>query len=518
MHSIASNFWALGGDGFYLFNYAGVTGREINPGYGVSHAISLDRVGDPERLRWLDKVFAPDSGSAVPYIGHTNARGQLPVQLVDGTPVELVIGDDLDFASKARRVKTMRLEVGVQDVPAGESIRLRVNGDSVPTEKVDRSDDGSFTIEFPTELAVQGINRLEVLPGTGSSGSLSASVVSMRLVVEYRPQYSFEDIVIPAASASEPRRAFSAFHGLEYIDKGATAWTKNRQCVACHTNASYMVTRPALTPSAGKPPREMRDFYVAELGKYQKMKRDKLRSGIRPTQVAYVAAGLAEWDAHVSRVLSVDTNSALDLMFKVQGDKGDWANTTCWPPFESSNYQSTTVAALAAATAPGWLKKAEQNETLKAGVEKMKSYLRATPPPHDYGKLLLLWTATRIPDVLESDAKKQEIVDMIWSHQQVDGGWSIRSFSDPDNWGKGSRADKLRAEPEFTAPASDGHQTGLCVMVLSATNESRAAGGHVRSIPTATTSSRSAARATRWWRWRSAMCCPIWLSPSLRTS
>ena len=33
-------------------------------------------------------------------------------------------------------------------------------------------------------------------------------------------------------------------------------------------------------------------------------------------------------------------------------------------------------------------------------------------------------------------------------------------------WGGGNRAEKLRAEPEFKDPPSDGHQTGLAVMVL----------------------------------------------------
>ena len=33
-------------------------------------------------------------------------------------------------------------------------------------------------------------------------------------------------------------------------------------------------------------------------------------------------------------------------------------------------------------------------------------------------------------------------------------------------WGDGGRAEKLRAEPEFEDPPSDGHQTGLAILVL----------------------------------------------------
>ena len=55
---------------------------------------------------------------------------------------------------------------------------------------------------------------------------------------------------------------------------------------------------------------------------------------------------------------------------------------------------------------------------------------------------------------------------MIWQRQLPDGGWSIRMFAQPEQWGSGKRAEKLRAEPEFEHPASDGHQTGLCLVVL----------------------------------------------------
>ena len=88
------------------------------------------------------------------------------------------------------------------------------------------------------------------------------------------------------------------------------------------------------------------------------------------------------------------------------------------------------------------------DESVQAGVEKMKEYLRATEPPHDYGRLLLLWTATRLPDLLD-DQKRQQLLATVLDHQQEDGGWSIRSFADPEQWGNGSRAEKLRSEPEF---------------------------------------------------------------------
>lgn len=276
-----------------------------------------------------------------------------------------------------------------------------------------------------------------------------------------KPQYEWEKILIPAASAREPiRDKFSARRAVAYMEDGALAWTRKRECIACHTNGTYFVTRPALTGTLGKPPAELREFVVDELDELRAMEPEKLGSGVRPTQVAYAAQGLAEWDSHVTGELSRETREALDLMLQVQDPEGAWSNVDTWPPFESSRYQSATVAAMAMANAPGWLAANGDQES----VRKTREYLR-TRAPHDYGRLLLLWVSTHWPGLLEAE-KQQELVEMIWRHQRADGGWSMRTFATPETWGRGNRAEKLRAEDDFENPASDGHQTGLCVLVL----------------------------------------------------
>jgi squalene-hopene/tetraprenyl-beta-curcumene cyclase len=203
---------------------------------------------------------------------------------------------------------------------------------------------------------------------------------------------------------------------------------------------------------------------VEQLGELETTNREELMEGFRPAQVAYLAAGLAEWDAHVAQKRSSETDRALQLMFAVQQQDGSWGNAQCWPPLESSPFHATTVAAMAAAAAPAWLATV-QDHGLSSGVESMLRYLRETKPPHDYDRLLLLWTSTRIVDLLD-EQQCQAIREMAWKHQRPDGGWSIRSFAQPEAWGGGNRAEKLRAEPEFARPPSDGHQTGLVVSVL----------------------------------------------------
>ena len=281
-------------------------------------------------------------------------------------------------------------------------------------------------------------------------------------------QYKFEQITIPRPSAEEPKRdAVSVDLAKTYLEQGSLAWSGERKCVSCHTNGTYMVTRPALSVSLGQPPEDTRQFFLTTLSKLQEEKLDRLKQSTRPAQIIYIAAGLSEWDAHVAKQLSPETEKSLELMFSIQTENGTWGSLDCWPPFESDAYHEATVAAMAAATAPGWLQKTEasDNAALKTAIEKLKNYLRTEKPAHDYSRTLLLWANSRMTDLLNAE-QKQELIDALLKHQRADGGWSIRTFAAPETWGSGNRAPKLKAEPEFADPPSDGHMTGLAVIVL----------------------------------------------------
>ena len=283
------------------------------------------------------------------------------------------------------------------------------------------------------------------------------------------PQYDFEKESIPGARADEPvLREFSIDKAVSYIETGNALWWKKRNCIACHTTGVYGVMRPALSTYLGKPDPALRRHLVEYLAKTKTETKtetiEKLRSGLRPTQVAYLAGALAEWDKHVTGKLSPETDEALRLMLSLQSDNGAFNNIGCWPPFESSAYHGTTVAAMAMQAAPGWLENLKDSD-LMARVAMTHNYLKTTRPPHDYGKVLLLWASTRVPGLVDSKQKKK-LIKTLLKHQQSDGGWSIRTFATPETWGDGSRAQKLKDEPEFKHPPSDGHQTGLVLMVL----------------------------------------------------
>jgi len=273
-----------------------------------------------------------------------------------------------------------------------------------------------------------------------------------------KPQYSHGDITIPPASADEPRQAeFSAAKAEDYLHRGALAWKGAKDCVSCHTTGLYMQARPALAPFLGAPDAEMRAFFARKLEAFSRQSREARLKGTHPAQEIYLALGFAEWDAHVAKKPSPETGRAFAAMFELQLDSGTWGSADCWPPYESDAYHLAATAALAVATAPEW-----QPGT---GAARLKNYLRTAKPPHDYGRVLLLHAASRMKDLL-SPAQRDELIAMVFKHQRADGGWSLRTFAAPEAWGRGNRAEKLKAEPDFAEPASDGHMTGYAIVVL----------------------------------------------------
>ena len=280
----------------------------------------------------------------------------------------------------------------------------------------------------------------------------------------FKYQYEFGPIRIPSAHPDEPvRHEFSLELASQYTEQGAVAWTRGQKCVTCHTNGTYLALRPSLSGPLGEPSQEVRDLFV-------KLLRNGTRQlgssrGLGDSHLIYIARGLAEWDAHVSGELSEDTSLALEQLFKRQLPTGVWKPILeSWPPLESSAFQEATVAAMAVGVAPGWLA-GLTDQRLKAGVERLKDYFRTVEPPHDYGRVVLLWASAQLPGLLE-ESGKAEIVELIRRKQQADGGWSIRTFARPEQWGDGSRAEKLRNENDASNPSSDGHQTGLAVIAL----------------------------------------------------
>ncbi|MBZ5594852.1 MAG: hypothetical protein LAP39_21615 [Acidobacteriia bacterium] len=278
-------------------------------------------------------------------------------------------------------------------------------------------------------------------------------------------QYHLGEMKVPRAREDEavlPNPSLEK--ALQYLDTAALIWVRQAGCVSCHTAGTYMLVRSQLTIPPNPPFKEIHEFFIDVLSRYESNSAEWFRSGSNSEQVIYTAAGLAEWDAHVEGRTSAATDRALRIMLRTQLDTGTWNADVCWPPLESSAYQAATIAARALAVAPGWLDTLADAD-LRRRVTLLKSYLKSASAQNDYDRVSLLWTAARLSGLL-TDAERDRIIQIILRQQRPDGGWSVRSFSKPEAWGDGSRARRLRAENDSGAPPSDGHMTGLAIIVL----------------------------------------------------
>lgn len=180
MRSCAGNSFALGGDGFYIFNYGGVED-------GSEQAACLRQCGSPETLTGLDKLFAPDGGCKIYYCGQTNPPSPFPADLVGGSAIELVVGDDVAEADAAGRIEALVLRIKVTNVRKEAKIAVQINGIQTSGKALERSDDETFLVTGQADLYERGINRITILPGADCLGRLSSKVVELDLSVKYKP-------------------------------------------------------------------------------------------------------------------------------------------------------------------------------------------------------------------------------------------------------------------------------------------------------------------------------------------
>jgi squalene-hopene/tetraprenyl-beta-curcumene cyclase len=297
-------------------------------------------------------------------------------------------------------------------------------------------------------------------------------------------QYKSAAIQIPAAAENEPiRTELSAANALDYLDRGAIAWQQERKCISCHTNGTYLLTRPMMASRIGTPNDAVRAFFEAQV--------DRLDAGekLPAEQVVYLAAGLATDDAYVQKKLSDKTVRAIRHMFSIQNDQGAWKWPTCWPPLEDSEYHGATVAAMAVGTAPGLLDHAD-DPPIQKGVQNLRRYFAKNPPTSDYHRILLLWAECRLPG-LTTPEQKQGLIDAARRAQRPDGGWSLRTLGTWD-----TRRERLDAEPDRDDPPSDGHATGLAIAVL---REAQIPADHPQLIKGINWLKTNQRHTGRWW-------------------
>lgn len=264
------------------------------------------------------------------------------------------------------------------------------------------------------------------------------------------------DFPQPAATKpTEPvAKELSLAKAAEYLDGVGVNWTRDRGCITCHTNMPYLTARPLLKGDAGW--KEVRAYLEKDVKGWSE--------GGKPRGDAYVVAtafALAFNDAQQTGRLHDQTKAALDRMWAVQRPNGAWNWLKCdWPPLEHDDYYGAVLAALAVGYAPGEYAK---SEGAKAGLAKLRDYLKKTPAPDLHHTAMLLWASTKLDGLMTPDEQKKAVT-ALKSKQRKDGGWSLPSLGTY----KRRDADKMSNDPNAD---SDGYGTGFVTYVLLVAGE-----------------------------------------------
>ena len=241
-------------------------------------------------------------------------------------------------------------------------------------------------------------------------------------------------------------KEFSLPRAVHFLDSASLNWTKERQCFTCHTNFAYLYARPLFAADA---PAHRAVRSAAE----ELIEKRWPKEGPRwDAEVVATAAALAFNDRATSGKLHPLTRQALDRMWTVERDDGGFTWLKCgWPPMESDDDYGVALAALAVSVAPDDYR---HTDAAKQGIENLRRYLAANPPPTTHHEALLLWASSYGVEFL-TPAQREATRDKLLSLQRDDGGWSLPTLG---NW---QRDDETPQDEH-----SDGYGTGFVVFVL----------------------------------------------------
>jgi squalene-hopene/tetraprenyl-beta-curcumene cyclase len=240
--------------------------------------------------------------------------------------------------------------------------------------------------------------------------------------------------------------------GAAYLDVVALNWTQKRNCGSCHTNVPYLMARPVLKLKSSDQEKAVRKFFEDRAANW-----DRGQKGDRPrwdTEVVVTGVTLAFHDAASTGKLHPMTRKSLDRMWTLQKDHGAWDWLKCkWPPLEHDDYYGAVFAAVGVGVAP---ESYANSDRAKAGLEKLRTYLKKNPAPNLHHKAYLMWASLKL-DGLMTKEEREKTVKQLLALQKSDGGWSLPSLGD---W-KGADG-----RPNDLSAPSDGYATGLVVYIL----------------------------------------------------
>jgi squalene-hopene/tetraprenyl-beta-curcumene cyclase len=264
-----------------------------------------------------------------------------------------------------------------------------------------------------------------------------------------------------------------------YLDRRINWWMSWRIsardhgtfCVSCHTAVPYALARAnlatALGDSAAGPERRLlqdvrtRVRLWSETSPYYTDQDSGLGKSeqARGTEAVLNALILAFDDSHGGH-LTADSRAAFANMWALQHHDGNDAGAWSWLDFDlapwevaDAKYYGAALAALAVGVAPDDYRTSPQ---IQHQLALLRDYLARNYPTQSlHHRLLLLWAATRLPEILSAE-QRGSLIEEVLHAQNADGGWSVSELA----LTAANRNELLRD------PASDGYATGLATLAL----------------------------------------------------
>ena len=287
---------------------------------------------------------------------------------------------------------------------------------------------------------------------------------------------------------AEDKPGWDARSAARYLDERATEWAKfggaNRgkgedkvSCVSCHTMLSYALGRPAARHLGGQ------DQATAQEDRMLKQIRHRVANwkelDTPRFQLSYDSDEKKmdeSWGTESvlnTLILSLNdlrlglktpsdsTRDALRNLWALQQTEGPETGSWDWldfglRPWEAteSRYFGATLAAIAVGSAPGYLG-AKADPELKAGVDRLRQYIRSRFEKQNLHNLLWTLWASKVIDGLLTNNERDRIVSRVFANQQENGGWNLASLGD---------FKRQDTTPQETAP--DGYATGLALHTI----------------------------------------------------
>lgn len=245
---------------------------------------------------------------------------------------------------------------------------------------------------------------------------------------------------------------FSPEKAARYLDEASLTWQKRKKCATCHTNLPYLMARPALA-SVLADSGDVRSFFED----YRKVRwKDKSPSKGQGFWPVVVATGLTFNDLQTSGHLSEITRDVLDFVWASQREDGGWRWPDCdYAPMEIDEHFGVTLVALTVGLAPDGY---AETPAAKAGLGKLRRYLKNDPPKSLHHRAMLAWSSVRV-DGIATEAERQATLTELMGRQLPDGGWSTSGLL--SDW-KGLLAED---DPPLETDVSDGYGTGLVIVI-----------------------------------------------------